>query len=105
MFPIWLILGLLLILLGIFNRQLLRVLDIKPMSEVFTIPSLTHSSRVIEKLGRWLVIMLGMSFLVQGLGRTLPADISSKIVVSLLALVGLMLLTMIGITIANWKIK
>ena len=83
----------------------MRLLNMKPMSEMFTIPSLTHSSRVIEKLGRWLVIMLGMSFLVQGLGRTLPDDISSRIAVSLLALVGLMIIAMIWITIANWKIK
>ena len=83
----------------------MRLLNIKPMSEMFTIPSLTHSSRVIEKLGRWLVIMLGMSFLVQGLGRTLPDEISSRIAVSLLALVGLMIIAMIWITIANWKIK
>ena len=83
----------------------MRLLNMKPMSEMFTIPSLTHSSRVIEKLGRWLVIMLGMSFLVQGLGRALPDDISSRIAVSLLALVGLMIIAMIWITIANWKIK
>ena len=105
MFPFWLILGFFLVLLGIFNRQMLRFLGIKPMSEVFTIPSLTNSSRVVEKLGRWLVILLGMSFLVQGLGSVLPNEISSRITAALLGLVGLMILAIIGITIFNWKIR
>lgn len=105
MFPFWLILGLLVVLLGMFNRQILRFLGIKPMSEVFTIPRLTHSSRVIEKLGRWLVIILGISFLIQGLGSLLPNGLSSEISFALLGLAGLMIVAMIGITIATWKVK
>jgi len=105
MFPIWLILGLFLVLSGIFNRQLLRFLGIKPMSEMFTMPSLNQSSRVIEKLGRWLAITLGISFLLLGLGRALPNEIRSLLSFLLLGLVGLMILAMIGLTIANWKVK
>ena len=75
------------------------------MSEVFTTPNLKHSSKISEKIGRWLVITLGANFLVQGLGKALPNDISHKISFSLLGLSGLMLLAMIGITVANWKAR
>ena len=105
MFPFWLIIGIVTILLGIFNRQILRLLGLKPTSEVFTTPNLKHSSRIIEKIGRWLVITLGVSFLVQGLGRVLPNDMTYKISFSLSGLSGLMLLAIIGITIANWKAR
>ena len=105
MFPFWLFLGIVTILLGIFNRQMLPFLGLKPMSEVLTTPNLKHSSRIIEQIGRWLVITLGASFLVLGLGGVLPNDISRKISFSLLGLSGLMLLAIIGITVANWKAK
>jgi len=105
MYPFWLIFGIVTILAGIFNRQMLRLLGFKPMSEVLTIPNLKHSSRIIEEIGRWLVITLGASFFVQGLGGALPNDVTYKISLSLLGLSGLMILTIIGITIANWKAK
>jgi hypothetical protein len=105
MFPFWLIMGSAIILLGIFNRQVLKLLGLKPMSEVFTIPNLKHSSKISEKIGRWVVITLGLSFLVLGLGGALPNDISHKISFSLLGLSGLMLLAMIGIAVANWKAR
>jgi hypothetical protein len=105
MFPFWLFFGIVIILAGIFNRQILRFLGFKPTSEVLTIPNLKHSSRITEQIGRWLVITLGLSFLVLGLGGALPNDISHKISFSLLGLSGLMLLTMIGIIVANWKAR
>jgi len=105
MFPFWLIFGTVTILMGIFNSQILRFLGFKPMSEVIATPNLKRSSRMIEQIGRWLVITLGASFLVLGLGEALPNDISNKISFSLLGLSGLMLLAIIGITIANWKAK
>jgi hypothetical protein len=75
------------------------------MSEVFTAANLSHASRTIEQIAQWLVITLGLSFLVQGLGEKLPNEISSRISLGLLGLSGLMLLTMIAITLANWKAK
>jgi len=105
MFPFWSILGTVTILMGIFNRQMLRLLGFKPMSEVITTHNLKNSSRTIEQIGRWLVITLGVSFLVLGLGGALPNNISYRISFSLLGLSGLMLLAIIGITIANWKAK
>jgi uncharacterized membrane protein len=105
MFAFWLILGTFTILAGIFNRQMLQLLGIKPSSEVLTTPNLKYSSRTVERIGRWLVIILGVSFMVLGLGGVLPNNISRNISFSLLGLSGLMLLAMIGITIANWKAK
>jgi hypothetical protein len=105
MFPFWLFTGIIMILLGIFNKQILRLLGLKPMSEILTIPNLKHSSRIVEQLWRWLVITLGVSFLVQGLGKALPGDMMYKISLVLLGLSGLLLLGGIGITIANWKAK
>ncbi len=105
MFPFWLIFGVATILMGIFDRQMLRLLGSKSMSEVLTTPNLKYSSRTIEQIGRWLVITLGVSFLVLGLGRALPNDLSHKISFSLLGISSLLLLVIIGITIANWKAK
>lgn len=105
MFPFWLILGALVILLGLFNKQLLRLLRLKPMSEVFTTPNLKQSSKRIERIGRWLVITLGVSFLVQGLGTALPDDISYLISSVLLGISALLLVAIFGIAIANWKAR
>jgi hypothetical protein len=105
MFPFWLILGMVTILMGIFNRQILRILGLKPMSEGFTTKNLMRSAKIVEQIGQWLVITLGISFLFLGLGATLPGNTSYKISWALLGLSGLMLLVMIGITIANWRAK
>jgi hypothetical protein len=105
MFPFWLIVGTVTILLGIFNRQVSRSLGLKPMSELLTIANLKQSSRMIEQMGRWLVITLGVSFFVQGLGGTLPNEIGNRISFSLLGLSGLLFLAIIGVTIVNWRAK
>jgi len=105
MFLFWLFSGVVIIFMGIFNRQLLHSLGIRPMSETFTTPNLKHSSRITEKIGRWIVITLGLSFLVLGLGEALPNYISYKISFLLFGLSGLMIFAITGITIANWKAK
>lgn len=105
MHPLWFILGLLLLLVGIFERQVFLLLGIKPMSAVFTDPSLAQSRRLIEKIGQWLVTTLGLSFLVQGLNGILPDNLSSIISFVLAGLVGLMIIVIIGVTVAKWKIK
>jgi hypothetical protein len=93
------------ILLGIFNRQVSRLVGFKSTSEVLTTPNLKRSSRIVEQLGRWVVITLGVSFLVQGLGGALPGNTSYEISLVLLGLSGLMLLAGIGVTFANWKAR
>jgi hypothetical protein len=105
MFPFWIVLGAVTVLVGIFNRQTLRLLGIRPISEVMSTANLKNSTRSIEQIGRWLLITLGISFLVLGLGEALPDDIGYKISSLLLGLSGLMLLAMIAITLANWKAR
>jgi hypothetical protein len=105
MFPFWLILGIVMVLMGIFNRPMLRLLGVKPGSEIFTTPNLKNSSRTIEQITRWLLITLGLSFFVQGLGGALPGDMSYKISLALLGLSSLLLLAGIGVTLANWKAR
>jgi hypothetical protein len=105
MYPIWLILGSLVVLLGLFNKKLLQRLNIKPMSEVFTDSTLRKSSRKIEEVGRWLVITLGAGFLVQGLGTALPNEVRSPIVLVLLGLSALLLAAMFTIAVINWRTR
>jgi hypothetical protein len=105
MFPLWLILGFLLVLAGIFHRQVLPSFGIKPMSDVFSDPSLARSRRLIEKLAQWLVITIGISFLVQGLAGVLPNPLNSILSFLLLGVAGLMILAVIGITVVKWKVK
>ena len=105
MFPLWLFLGVFMIFTGIFNKQLLRLLRIRPMSETFITPNLKHSSKITERILRWVQITLGLSFLVLGLGEALPNYISYKISFLLLGLSGLMILASLAITTANWKAR
>src|SRR5215208_2817200 len=105
MFPFWLILGSLVIFSGIFNKRLLQLLGLRPMSEVFTTPSIKRSSRRVEQIGQWLLITLGVNFLVHGLGTALPDDVSSLTSSVLLGLSALLLFAMFGISILNWRAK
>ena len=75
------------------------------MSAMFTNPNLAQSTRLIEKIGQWLVITLGASFLVQGLNGALPNNLNTLISFVLLGIVGLMILAMIGISIIKWRSK
>jgi hypothetical protein len=103
MHPFWLITGSLVILMGMFNKPLLHLFGLKHLSEVFTTPTLKRSSRTIEQITRWLVIVIGASFLVQGLGEMLPGDLSGGISAVLLVLSCLLLIAMFAIALATWK--
>ena len=54
MFALWLILGAVMILMGIFNRQMLRLLGFRPASDIMISPNLKRSSKIVEQIGRWL---------------------------------------------------
>ena len=98
--------GVLLILLAIFNKPLLLRMGIKPRSEVFTNPDFQRSAKVTEKLGRWVPIFLGAGFLVQGLGNQFLSGKGTYIVtITLLGLSGLLILAGVGMVLANWKTK
>jgi hypothetical protein len=105
MFALWLILGAVMIFMGIFNRQMMRLLGFKPASEIMVSPNLRRSTKIVEQIGRWLVITLGVSFVVLGLGIVFPSRISHLISILLLGLSAVMLVAMIAITMINWKAK
>jgi hypothetical protein len=98
--------GFLFVLLALLNKQLLRWIGFKPMSEVFTNPNFQRSARITENLTRLFWLIFGISFLFQGLGAPfLSSDVFYKISFAILGLSGLTLLVMIGVILANWKAK
>ena len=98
--------GVLLVLLALLNKQLLRWIGIKPMSEVFTTPNFQRSAKITEKLGRLLFVLLGAGFLVQGVGTLfLSSGVTYTVSITLLGLSGLIILAMFGVVLANWKAK
>jgi hypothetical protein len=100
------LIGVLIILAALLNKQLLRWIGIKSMSEVFTNPKFQRSARITEKLGRLYLVVFGIGFLVQGLGtQFLSSDVTYTISITILGLSGLIILAMFGVVLANWKAK
>ena len=100
------IIGVLFILLAIFNKPLLLRMGIKPRSEVFTNPNFQRSAKVTEKLEQLVLIFLGAGFLVQGLGNQfLSGKVTHIVSITLLGLSGLLILAGVGVVLANWKTK
>jgi hypothetical protein len=101
-----LLMGSLTILLGLFSKQLLGLLKIKPMSEVFTTPSLQRSAKITEKLAQLFLVVLGTGFLVQGVGsHFLSSAVTASISITILGLSGVIILAAIGVVLAHWKAK
>jgi len=98
--------GFLIILAALLNKQLLRWIGIKSMSEVFTNPKFQRSARITEKLARLFLGFLGAGFLVQGVGtQFLSSEVTYTISITILGLSGLIMLAMFGVVLANWKAK
>ena len=98
--------GFLFILLALLNKQILRWLGIKPMSEVFTNPNFQRSAKLTEKLGRLFLAVFGIGFLVQGIGtQFLSSEGIYTVSIIVAGASGLILLVMFGVTLANWKAK
>ncbi|MFP4394571.1 MAG: hypothetical protein ACLFTI_04830 [Anaerolineales bacterium] len=101
-FPLFV--GVLAIVLALLNKQLLHLLGLKPLSEVFTNPRFQRSAKITEKLARIFLVIFGIGFVVQGLGPLfLPSDISSAISIAISGLSVLIVLAVIGVNLANWK--
>ena len=99
-----LLMGSLAILLALFNRQLLRFIKIKPLSEVFTNPRFQRSAKITEKLAQLFLVVFGISFLVQGIGpRFLSSEATYIVSIIVLGLSGLIILAAVGVVLANWK--
>jgi hypothetical protein len=103
MFIIWLMLVVVMIAAGIFDRQILRGAGFKAQSSLITSPGLKKSAVLREQLARWVLIVLGASFIVQGLGGLLPAKLSLVLSTILFGAAWVMLLVMIVITIVVRK--
>ena len=98
--------GCLVILSALFSRQLQRLLGIKPRSELFTNPRFQRAEKMIELLGRILMVIFGIGFLVQGPGSLyLPSGATYTLSIVIYALAGLLLLTLLGVYLASWKAK
>jgi hypothetical protein len=98
--------GFLIILLALLNKQLLRWMGIKPMSEVFTNPKFQHSAKITEILGRLFLVVFGVSFLVQGIGtRFLSRETTYMVSITVAGLSGLIVLAMFIVVLANWRAK
>ena len=98
--------GLLSILLALFNKQLLRWIKIRPMSEVFTNPKFQRSAKITEKLAQLFLVIFGVSFLVQGVGaQFLSSRATYTVSMIVLGISGLIILSMFIVVLANWNAK
>jgi len=98
--------GILFILLALLNKQLLRWIGIKPMSEVFTNPNFQRSARITEKLGRLFLVVFGVGYIVQGVGPLfLSSEVTYRVSITVAGLSGLIILAMFIVVLANWKAK
>ena len=98
--------GILFILLALLNKQLLRWIGIKPMSEVFTNPNFQRSARITEKLGRLFLVVFGIGYIVQGVGpQFLSSEVTYIVSITVSGLSGLIILAMFIVVLANWKAK
>jgi hypothetical protein len=98
--------GILIILVALFNKQLLRWIKIRPMSEVFTNLKFQRSAKITEILAQIFLVVFGISFLFQGVGaRFLSGETTYTISVIILGMSGLIVLTMFIVVLANWKAK
>jgi hypothetical protein len=98
--------GILIILLALLNKQLLRWMKIRPMSEVFTNPNFQRSAKITEKLGQLFLVVFGISFLVQGVGtQFLSSELTYTVSMIVLGASGLIILAMFIVVLANWKVK
>ena len=99
-----LVMGCLMILLAVFSRPLQRILKITPRSEAFTIPKFQRSARIVERLGLLSTAIMGVGFILYGVGGSfLSSDTLYTILFTLAGLLGLIFLAMTGVTLANWK--
>jgi hypothetical protein len=94
-FPLFM--GCLVILLVLFERQLMQFIGLKPRSDVFSEPRFQRSAKMTENLGRLFLLVIGAGFLVQGIGPIfLPNEVTCIISIISMGLSGLIVLVVIG---------
>ena len=90
--------------IGLLSPQLNRWVGLRERSSVFTEPRFQRSARTTGFVGRIIEILLGIGFLMQGVGsRFLASEITSTVSFLALGLAGVGILVMFGVVIANWR--
>ena len=96
------LIGILAIALALRGQWLLRFLKLTVLSEVFTTPRYRRSARITERLSRLTLVLLGISFLLQGISPdVLPPGIDQIASLTALALSAFILLIMIAVILAS----
>ncbi len=100
----WAVLGLVTLALGLFLPQFNRLMGTPPQEDRFTVPKFKRTAEVNGRIARFILIMVGLGMLLNGLGpHFLPARVVSILAYALLALAFLGILLMIIVTTGNWR--
>jgi len=90
--------------IGLLGPRFNRWVGLRERSSVFTQPRFQRSARTTEFVARIIEILLGIGFLMQGVGRKfLGSEITSTVSFLALGLAGVGILVMFGVAIANWR--
>jgi len=99
-----LLIGLLAVLLAIFYESLLRLMGLRPMRELFTIPRFQRSAHINARFARLFLFFFGIGFILQGVGPLLfSATVIETISLWLLGISILLVLGMAGVTLFFWR--
>jgi hypothetical protein len=102
--PFFVLLGVVMIGIGLLSPQLNRWVGLRERSSAFTEPRFQRSARTTENASRIIAILLGIGFLMQGVGgKFLASEITSAVSLLVLGLAGVGVLIMFGVIIANWR--
>ena len=102
--PFFMLLGVVMIGIGLLSPQLNRWVGLRERSSVFTEPRFQRTARTTEFVVRIIEILLGVGFLMQGVGnRFFASEITSTVSFLALGLAGVGIVVMFGVVIANWR--
>lgn len=100
----WVVLGLVTLALGLFLPQFNRLMSTPPQEDRFTVPKFKRTAEVNGRIARFVLILLSLGMVLNGLGPLLlPAKVVSIVAYALLALAFLGILLMIIVTTGNWR--
>ena len=101
----FMLLGFFLLAAGFLMTQLNRWLGIKDRSLLFTVTRFQRSARRMELIGRAVQVLLGLGFLLRGIGSSLyPHAVLNLVSWLLLGLAVIGILIAIGLTLGSWRV-
>ena len=102
--PFFMLLGVVMIGIGLLSPQLKRWVGLRERSSVFTEPRFQRTARTTEFVVRIVEVLVGVGFLMQGVGnRFLASEITSTVSFLALGLAGVGIVVMFGVVVANWR--